>query len=148
MGGKTSNKKKDIFEEDNSSKSLKDFSSIRGDATNRVVSRKLNLGLNMNQLRSLDKLSLYSGVQKNGEEDIKKLADINSKLEGGTKNKLMSFLQNDNSESIKENKNKDKDNKEKNDINEKEKADKPKRVKNSLKKLRGIDIWFNLFFRR
>ena len=39
-----------------------------------------------------------------------------------------------------ENKNKDKDNKEKNDINEKEKADKPKRVKNSLKKLRGIDI--------
>ena len=77
------------------------------------------------------------------------MADINSKLEGGTKNKLMSFLQNDNSESIKENKNKDnKDNKEKNDINEKEKADKPKRVKNSLKKLRGIDIWFNLFFRR
>ena len=140
LGGKTSNKKKDIFEEDNSSKSLKDFSSIRGDATNRVVSRKLNLGLNMNQLRSLDKLSLYSGAQKNGEEDIKKLADINSKLEGGTKNKLMSFLQNDNSESIKENKNKDKDNKEKNDINEKEKVDKPKRVKNSLKKLRGIDI--------
>jgi hypothetical protein len=140
LGGKTSNKKKDIFEEDNSSKSLKDFSSIRGDATNRVVSRKLNLGLNMNQLRSLDKLSLYSGAQKNGEEDIKKLADINSKLEGGTKNKLMSFLQNDNIESTKENKNKDKDNKEKNDINEKEKADKPKRVKNSLKKLRGIDI--------
>ena len=95
----------------------------------------------MNQLRRLDELSLYSGVQKNGEEDIKKLADINSKLEGGTKNKLMSFLQNDNNfESIKENKNKDKDNKEKNDINEKEKVDKPKRVKNSLKKLRGIDI--------
>ena len=39
-----------------SSTSLKDFSSIKGDATNRVVSRKLNLGLNMNLLKSLDLL--------------------------------------------------------------------------------------------
>ena len=152
LGGKT-NKKKSIFGEEeqlkdsnSSSTSLKDFSSIKGDATNRVVSRKLNLGLNMNQLRSLDKLNMYSGAQKNGEENIKKLADINSKLEGGAKNKLMSFMKSDDSSTLEEfsKKANEKDNKEKKenekDDKEKEKSDKPKRVRNSLKKLRGMDI--------
>ena len=138
LGGKTTNKKNNIFEEENNI-----ISSIRGDATNRVVSRKLNLGLNMNQIKSLNKLNMYSGAkEKNGEENIKKLADINSKLEGGAKNKLMSFMRNDNNnnkteELSKENENKDEIiNKDKN----KEKSEKPKRVKNSLKKLRGLDI--------
>ena len=151
LGGKTTNKKNNIFEEGNnisklnSSDNLKDYSSLRGDATNRVVSRKLNLGLNMNQIKSLNKLNMYSGAkEKNGEENIKKLADINSKLEGGAKNKLMSFMRNDNNNnkmeevSKKENENKDEIiNKENKD---KEKSEKPKRVKNSLKKLRGLDI--------
>ena len=154
LGGKT-NKKKSIFGEEDESKasnssstSLKDFSSIKGDATNRVVSRKLNLGLNMNQLRSLDKLNMYSGAQKNGEENIKKLADINSKLEGGAKNKLMSFMKSDDSTTLEEfsKKANEKDNKDKKESEkedkekEKEKSDKPKRVRNSLKKLRGMDI--------
>ena len=96
----------------------------------------------MNQIKSLNKLNMYSGAkEKSGEENIKKLADINSKLEGGAKNKLMSFMRNDNNnkteEISKENENKDEIiNKDKN----KEKSEKPKRVKNSLKKLRGLDI--------
>ena len=158
LGGKTSNKKKNIFESKNdsnqfsSSDNLKDFSAKRGDATNRVVSRKLNMGLNMNQIKSLNKLNMYSGgKEKNGEDNIKKLADINSKLEGGAKNKLMSFMRSDSDKntleqfSKKENE-QDKIEKEKNEnkdelVNkEKEKVDKPKRVKNSLKKLRGLDI--------
>ena len=149
LGGKTTNKKNNTIEEENnmvklnSSDNLKDFSSIKGDATNRVVSRKLNLGLNMNQIKSLNKLNMYSGAkEKNGEENIKKLADINSKLEGGEKNKLMSFMRNDSNnnktdELSKENENKDEIiNKDK----DKDKSEKPKRVKNSLKKLRGLDI--------
>ena len=151
LGGKTTNKKNNILEEENninklnSSDNLKDFSSIRGDATNRVVSRKLNLGLNMNQIKSLNKLNMYSGAkEKNGEENIKKLADINFKLEGGAKNKLMSFMRNDNNnnkteELSKENENKDEIiNKDKD--KDKDKSEKPKRVKNSLKKLRELDI--------
>ena len=97
----------------------------------------------MNQIKSLNKLNMYSGAkEKNGEENIKKLADINSKLEGGAKNKLMSFMRNDSNnnktdELSKENENKDEIiNKDK----DKEKSEKPKRVKNSLKKLRGMDI--------
>ena len=105
----------------------------------------------MNQLKSLDKLNMYSGAKKNGEESIKKLVDINNKLEGGGKNKLMSFMRSDSDKntleqfSKKENE-QDKIEKEKNEnkdelVNkEKEKVDKPKRVKNSLKKLRGLDI--------
>ena len=81
---------------------------------------------------------------KKKEENIKKLADINSKLEGGAKNKLMSFMRNDSNTdnkleefSKKENENKDEMiNKEK----EKENVEKPKKVRNSLKKLRGLDI--------
>ena len=148
LGGKTVNKKnifedeKDLKEKNSSSSSLKDFSSLKGDATNRVVSRKLNMGLNMNQLKSLDKLNMYSGAKKSGEESIKKLADINSKLEGGAKNKLMSFMKSDNdSNSLEEfsKKANEKDNKD-NKGNEKDKSEKPKRVKNSLRKLRGLDI--------
>ena len=148
LGGKTVNKKnifedeKDLKEKNSSSSSLKDFSSLKGDATNRVVSRKLNMGLNMNQLKSLDKLNMYSGAKKSGEESIKKLADINSKLEGGAKNKLMSFMKSDNdSNSLEEfsKKANEKDNKD-NNGNEKDKSEKPKRVKNSLRKLRGLDI--------
>ena len=158
LDGKTSNKKKNIFESKNdsnqfsSSDNLKDFSAKRGDATNRVVSRKLNMGSNMNQIKSLNKLNMYSGgKEKNGEDNIKKLADINSKLKGGAKNKLMSFMRSDSDKntleqfSKKENE-QDKIEKEKNEnkdelVNkEKEKVDKPKRVKNSLKKLRGLDI--------
>ena len=115
---------------------------MNGDATNRVVSRKLNLGLNMNQLKSLDKLNMYSGAKKNGEESIKKLADINSKLEGGAKNKLMSFMKSDNDTNSLEafsKKTNEKDNKENNE-KDKDKSEKPKRVKNSLRKLRGMDI--------
>jgi len=148
LGGKTINKKnifedeKDLKEKNSSSSSLKDFSSLKGDATNRVVSRKLNLGLNMNQLKSLDKLNMYSGAKKNGEESIKKLADINSKLEGGAKNKLMSFMKSDNdTNSLEElsKKTNGKDNKENNE-KDKDKSEKPKRIKNSLRKLRGMDI--------
>ena len=152
LGGKTMNKK-NIFGEENlkdentSSNSLKDFSSLKGDATNRVVSRKLNLGLNKNQLRSLDKLNMYSGAQQNGEENIKKLADINSKLEGGAKSKLMSFMgSNSETTSLEEfsKKANEKDNKEKTDKDKNkeisEKSDKPKKVKNSLRKLRDMDV--------
>ena len=141
LGGKTSNKDNKIFEKEetkdknSSSNSLKDFSSLKGDATNRVVSRKLNLGLNMNQLKSLDKLNMYSGAKKNGEESIKKLVDINNKLEGGRKNKLMSFMQNE-----KDNNTLEEFSKKANEKNkESEKSEKPKRVKNSLRKLRGMD---------
>ena len=149
LGGKTTNKKNNIFEEENninklnSSDNLKDFSSIRGDATNRVVSRKLNLGLNMNQIKSLNKLNMYSGAkEKNGEENIKKLADINSKLEGGAKNKLMSFMRNDSNNNKTEELSKENENKDEiiNKDKDKDKSEKPKRVKNSLKKLRGLDI--------
>ena len=152
LGGKTMNKK-NIFGEENlkdentSSNSLKDFSSLKGDATNRVVSRKLNLGLNKNQLRSLDKLNMYSGAQQNGEENIKKLADINSKLEGGAKSKLMSFMgSNSETTSLEEfsKKANEKDNKEKIDKDKNkeigDKSDKPKKVKNSLRKLRDMDV--------
>ena len=145
LGGKTVNKKnifedeKDLKEKNSSSSSLKDFSSLKGDATNRVVSRKLNMGLNMNQLKSLDKLNMYSGAKKSGEESIKKLADINSKLEGGAKNKLMSFMKSDNDSNSLEEFSK-KANEKDNNGNEKVKSEKPKRVKNSLRKLRGLDI--------
>ena len=145
LGGKTVNKKnifedeKDLKEKNSSSSSLKDFSSLKGDATNRVVSRKLNMGLNMNQLKSLDKLNMYSGAKKSGEESIKKLADINSKLEGGAKNKLMSFMKSDNDSNSLEEFSK-KANEKDNNGNEKDKSEKPKRVKNSLRKLRGLDI--------
>ena len=141
LGGKTSNKDNKIFEKEetkdknSSSNSLKDFSSLKGDATNRVVSRKLNLGLNMNQLKSLDKLNMYSGAKKNGEESIKKLVDINNKLEGGRKNKLMSFMQNEKDNNTLEEFSKKANEKKK----ESEKSEKPKRVKNSLRKLRGMD---------
>ena len=94
-------KKKNIFGEaieekkDNASKGEKDFAQITGDATNRVVSRRLNMGLNTNQLRSLDKLNMFCGVKKSGEDNIKKVANITSKLEGGGRSKLMSFMRND-----------------------------------------------------
>ena len=94
-------KKKNIFggaieeKKDNASKGEKDFAQITGDATNRVVSRRLNMGLNTNQLRSLDKLNMFCGVKKSGEDNIKKVANITSKLEGGGRSKLMSFMRND-----------------------------------------------------
>ena len=95
-------KKKNIFgeeigEKDSSTNSLKDFNKVTGDATNRVVSRKLKMGLNMNQIKSLDKLNMFCGVKKNGEENIKKVANITSKLEGGGRSKLMSFMKSDDS---------------------------------------------------
>ena len=55
------------------------------------------MGLNSKQIKSLDKLNMFCGVNKNGEENIKKVANITSKLEGGARNKLMSFMQNDDS---------------------------------------------------
>ena len=102
LGDNKSTKKKNIFgeeigEKDASSNSLKDFGQVKGDATNRVVSRRLKMGLNSNQLKSLDKLNMLCGVKKNGEENIKKVADITSKLEGGGRSKLMSFMRNDDS---------------------------------------------------
>jgi len=101
LGGNKPTKKKNIFGEaieekkDSSTNKEKDFGQITGDATNRVVSRRLNMGLNTNQLRSLDKLNMFCGVKKNGEENIKKVANITSKLEGGGRSKLMSFMRND-----------------------------------------------------
>ena len=100
LGGNKPSKKKNIFgepieEKETSSSTTKDFAQITGDATNRVVSRRLNMGLNTNQLRSLDKLNMFCGVKKSGEEDIKKVANITSKLEGGGRSKLMSFMKND-----------------------------------------------------
>ena len=100
--GDTKPKKKNIFgeeisEKETSSSSLKDFGQVKGDATNRVVSRRLNMGLNSNQLRSLDKLNMLCGVNKNGEENIKKVANITHKLEGGGRSKLMSFMRSDDS---------------------------------------------------
>ena len=102
LGDTRPSKKKNIFgeeigEKDTSSNSLKDFGKVSGDATNRVVSRRLNMGLNSNQLKSLDKLSMLCGVNKNGEENIKKVANITSKLEGGGISKLMSFMRSDDS---------------------------------------------------
>ena len=102
LGDSKSTKKKNIFGEeigqkDSSSNSLKDFKKVSGDATDRVVSRRLNMGLNSNQLKSLDKLNMICGVKKNGEENIKKVANIASKLEGGGRSKLMSFMRNDDS---------------------------------------------------
>ena len=102
LGDNKSTKKKNIFEEeigekDSSSNSLKDFGQVKGDATNRVVSRRLKMGLNSNQIKSLDKLNMFCGVKKNGEENIKKVANITSKLEGGGRSKLMSFMRNDDS---------------------------------------------------
>ena len=95
-------KKKNIFGEESGDKtssnnSLKDFNKITGDATNRVVSRKLKMGLNMNQIKSLDKLNMFCGVKKNGDENIKKVANITSKVEGHGRSKLMSFMKSDDS---------------------------------------------------
>ena len=100
--GEKPSKKKNIFgeeigEKDSSTNSLKDFNKVTGDATNRVVSRKLKMGLNMNQIKSLDKLNMFCGVKKNGEENIKKVANITSKLEGGGRSKLLSFMKSDDS---------------------------------------------------
>ena len=97
----------------------------------------------MNQIKSLNKLNTYSGAkEKNGEENIKKLADINSKLEGGAKNKLMSFMRNDSNNNKTEELSKENENKDEiiNKDKDKDISEKPKRVKNSLKKLRGLDI--------
>ena len=142
-----------------SEKTLKDFTQITGDATNRVVSRKLNMGLNTKQLRSLDKLNMFCGIKDNGEDNLKKVAGIASKTEGGGKSKLMSFIRNDDSAStslesyseIKNKESKEQENKkvENNNINgnvlngakkdEEKKVDKPKfqRPKHSLRNLRG-----------
>ena len=136
LGDKKSTKKKNIFgeeigEKEDSSKKTKDFGKVSGDATNRVVSRRLNMGLNSNQIKSLDKLNMFCGVNKNGEENIKKVANITSKLEGGARSKLMSFMQNDDSINTlegfskraneKERKMHEKEEKEKKENNEKDK---------------------------
>ena len=152
LSGKNPAKKNNILaevfgeKEKASPDNSKDFTVLRGDATNRVVSRKLNMGLNMNQLRSLDKLNLYSGGQKNSDDSIKKLADITSKIDGGAKNKLMSFMRTDKEKEIKEkqyindNKSDNANVQDKDKEKEKDKNDNPKRVKNSLRKLRDMDI--------
>ena len=98
--GENKPKKKNIFgeeikEKDTSSNTMKDFSKVTGDATNRVVSRRLNMGLNSHQIKSLDKLNMFCGVKKSGEDEIKKVANITSKLEGGGRSKLMNFMKND-----------------------------------------------------
>ena len=95
-------KKKNIFGEEigdktSSSNGVKDFNKVTGDATNRVVSRKLKMGLNMNQIKSLDKLNMLCGVKKNADENIKKVANITSKVEGHGRSKLMSFMKSDDS---------------------------------------------------
>ena len=68
---------------------------------------------------------MYSGAKKNGEESIKKLADINSKLEGGSKNKLMSFMKSDNDTNSLEEFSK-KANEKENNEKDKDKSEKPK----------------------
>ena len=102
LGDKKGTKKKNIFNEeiekkDKSTGNKKDFGKVSGDATNRVVSRRLKMGLNSNQIKSLDVLNMFCGNKINGEEKIKKVANITSKLDGGVKNKLMSFMSNDES---------------------------------------------------
>ena len=140
-------------------KTIKDFTQITGDATNRVVSRKLNMGLNTKQLKGLNKLNMFCGIKDSGEDNLKKVAGIASKNEGGGKNKLMSFIRNDDSvstslESYSEMKNKESKeqenkkmeknndnnlNEDKNKKDEEKKVEKPKfqRPKHSLRNLRG-----------
>ena len=83
----------------------------------------------MNQIKGLNKLNMYSGAkEKNGEENIKKLADINSKLEGGAKNKLMSFMRNDSNNNKKDELSKENENKD--EIINKDKDKEKEKVKN------------------
>ena len=119
----------------------KDFSKISGDATNRVVGRKLRLGLNDNQLSGMQKLNMLSGIKKEDESGLKKLAEISSKMEGKKNNRLFGMFEKDNNEE-KEIKNKEQEKTEnKNDnpknIINKEGEKKFKRPKHSLKNLMG-----------
>ena len=132
----------DIFErmKDTNNKE-KDFSKISGDATNRVVGRKLRLGLNDNQLSGMQKLNMLSGIKKEDESGLKKLAEISSKMEGKKNNRLFGMFEKNNNEE-KEIKNKEEEKTEnKNDnpknIINKEGEKKFKRPKHSLKNLMG-----------
>ena len=131
-----------------SSNEIKDFTKVSGDATNRIVGRKINFG--MNKIKSLDKLNMICGIKKTEEENLKKVENINSKLDGGTKNKLMSFMKNDDNLTDISNNNSMENKTCKNDENEKNnettnskenatKEKKPKRVKNRLKSLQGLE---------
>ena len=131
----------DIFERmKETNNKEKDFSKISGDATNRVVGRKLRLGLNDNQLSGMQKLNMLSGIKKEDENGLKKLAEISSKMEGKKNNFFGMF--GDKKEDIKEIKLNEDEKKEKvtqdinnNSINKDDK--KFKRPKHSLKNLIG-----------
>ena len=132
----------DIFErmKDTNNKE-KDFSKISGDATNRVVGRKLRLGLNDNQLSGMQKLNMLSGIKKEDESGLKKLAEISSKMEGKKNNRLFGMFEKNNNEE-KEIKNKEEEKTENNNDNpkniiNKEGEKKFKRPKHSLKNLMG-----------
>lgn len=83
------NKQVDIFSKLKETNE-KDFSKISGDATNRVVGRKLQNGLNTSQLKAISSLNTFCGIKKSGNEELTKLAEISNKMEGN-KNKLTSF---------------------------------------------------------
>ena len=130
----------DIFErmKDTNNKE-KDFSKISGDATNRVVGRKLRLGLNDNQLSGMQKLNMLSGIKKEDENGLKKLAEISSKMEGKKNNFFGMFgdKKDDNKEiKLKEDEKKEKVTQDINNINNKDDK-KFKRPKHSLKNLIG-----------
>ena len=130
----------DIFERmKETNNKEKDFSKISGDATNRVVGRKLRLGLNDNQLSGMQKLNMLSGIKKEDENGLKKLAEISSKMEGKKNNFFGMFgdKKDDNKEiKLKEDEKKEKVTQDINNINNKDDK-KFKRPKHSLKNLIG-----------
>lgn len=89
LKGETNQKQVDIFSKLNET-SEKDYTKISGDATNRVVGRKLQNGLNNTQLKAINSLNSFCGIKKAGDEELSKLVEISNKMEGN-KNRLTSF---------------------------------------------------------
>lgn len=95
LGGGPKKKPIDIFSKMKETNDSKDYNKISGDATNRIVGRKFKFGLNESQIKSFGKLGAICGTKKEqGEEDLKKLAEISSKMEGKKNNKLTDFDEN------------------------------------------------------
>jgi hypothetical protein len=95
LNGKTKPGNVDIFSKLKATNESRDYTKISGDATNRIASRKLNFGLNDNQMKSINKLGMICGVKKDKDEhDLQKLAEISNKMEGKRTNKLTGFDEN------------------------------------------------------
>lgn len=90
-GNTKKSKNLDIFGKIQDVNEKRDLTKISGDATNRVLGRKLKAGFNNNQLRSIDKLNSICGVKKEQNEDLKKLLEISNKMEGKKTNRLTDF---------------------------------------------------------